>query len=59
VIYFKLVHDWGASRTGTYAFVSPIVAVLIAIPLLGEHVSEMDTIGICLTLAAAGLALRL
>jgi drug/metabolite transporter (DMT)-like permease len=46
VIYFKLVHDWGASRAGTYAFVSPIVAVLIAIPVLGEHVSAMDMIGI-------------
>lgn len=38
VIYFKLVHDWGASRTST-TFVSPIVAVLVAIPRLGEHVS--------------------
>ena len=27
VIYFLLVRDWGASRTGTYAFVSPVIAV--------------------------------
>lgn len=59
LIYFKLVHDWGASRTGTYAFISPIIAVLIAMPLLGERVSAMDSIGICLTLSAALLALRL
>ena len=47
------------AAAGNYALVSPVVAVLIAIPLLGEHVSAMDTIGICLTLSAALLALRL
>ncbi len=58
VIYFLLVRDWGASRTGTYAFVSPVVAVLLAIPLLGEQVAMTDVIGIVLMLSAAGLVLR-
>src|ERR1700722_2920816 len=28
-IYFQLVRDWGASRAGTYAFVSPVIAVVL------------------------------
>ncbi|HUN40819.1 MAG TPA: EamA family transporter [Acetobacteraceae bacterium] len=56
-IYFQLVHDWGASRTGTYAFVSPIVAVVLGALLFGEHVTGADLAGMSLMLAAAALAL--
>ena len=58
IIYFLLVRDWGASRTGTYAFVSPVVAVVIAVPLLGEQVTVTDVMGIGLMLLAASLVLR-
>jgi drug/metabolite transporter (DMT)-like permease len=58
LIYFLLVRDWGASRTGTYAFVSPVVAVLLGIWLFGEHVVLTDVLGIALMLSAAGLVLR-
>jgi drug/metabolite transporter (DMT)-like permease len=58
VIYFLLVRDWGASRTGTYAFVSPVVAVVIGMWLLGERVTPSDVVGIVLMLSAAGLVLR-
>ena len=58
VIYFLLVRDWGASRTGTYAFVSPVVAVVIAVPLLGEQVAFTDVVGMVLMLSAAGLVLK-
>jgi len=58
VIYFLLVRDWGASRTGTYAFVSPVVAVVIGIWLLGERVTFWDVVGIALMLSAAGMVLR-
>ena len=58
IIFFLLVRDWGASRTGTYAFVSPIVAVVIAVPLLGEQVTVTDVMGIGLMLLAAGIVLR-
>jgi drug/metabolite transporter (DMT)-like permease len=58
VIYFFLVRDWGASRTGTYAFISPVIAVLLGIAVLGEQVHLTDAIGMALMLCAAGLALR-
>jgi drug/metabolite transporter (DMT)-like permease len=58
LIYFLLVRDWGASRTGTYAFVSPVVAVVIGMWLFGERVTFSDVVGIILMLSAAGLVLR-
>ena len=57
-IYFQLVRDWGASRTGTYAFVSPVIAVVLGMTLFGEHADWSDLVGMVLMLAAAGLALR-
>lgn len=57
-IYFQLVRDWGASRAGTYAFVSPVIAVVLGIMLFGEHADWSDLVGMVLMLVAAGLALR-
>ncbi len=59
VIYFLLVRDWGASRAGTYAFISPIIAVAIGFAFFGERVEASDIIGMILMLAAAGMVLRL
>lgn len=58
LIYFLLVRDWGASRTGTYAFVSPVVGVVLAVLLFGEHIDIFDVLGMTLMLGAAGLVLR-
>lgn len=58
VIYFFLVRDWGASRTGTYAFVSPVIAVLLGMAVFGEHVGLTDAAGMALMLSAAGIVLR-
>ncbi|HYZ60810.1 MAG TPA: EamA family transporter [Acetobacteraceae bacterium] len=58
MIYFRLVRDWGASRTGTYAFVSPVVAVVLGVAVYGERLQLEDAIGMALMLGAAGLALR-
>lgn len=57
-IYFLLVRDWGASRTGTYAFVSPVIAVVLGCLLLGERVNWGDAVGMTMMLLAAALALR-
>jgi drug/metabolite transporter (DMT)-like permease len=57
VIYFLLVRDWGASRTGTYAFVSPVVAVVLGTALFGEKLDAGDVAGMVLMLAAAGVVL--
>lgn len=58
LIYFFLVRDWGASRVGTYAFVSPVIAVVLGALLFGEHVELADVAGMALMLTAAGLVLR-
>jgi uncharacterized membrane protein len=42
IIYFRLMRDWGAGRVGTYAFISPIVAVLLGILVAGERVANQD-----------------
>jgi drug/metabolite transporter (DMT)-like permease len=58
IIYFLLVRDWGASRAGTYAFVSPVIAVLLGMALLGERIDAMQAGGMALMLGGAGLVLR-
>ena len=58
IIYFRLMRDWGAGRVGTYAFISPIVAILLGITLANERVTPIDAAGMTLMLAAAGLALH-
>ena len=58
VVYFVLVRDWGASKTGSYAFVCPVVAVVLGVTVLGETVDVFDAVGMLLMLAAAGLVLR-
>jgi drug/metabolite transporter (DMT)-like permease len=58
IIFFMLVRDWGASRTGSYAFVTPAIAVFLGMAVLGEHVDAMQALGMALMLAGALLALR-
>ncbi len=58
IIYFYLVGEWGAGRTGTYAFVSPVIAVLLGIVLLGEQIEPLELAGMALMLGAVFLVLR-
>ena len=58
VMYFLLVRDWGAGRTGSYAFISPVVGVVAAVLLFGERIDLGEVLGMGVMLAAAGLALR-
>jgi drug/metabolite transporter (DMT)-like permease len=57
-MYFLLVRDWGASRPGTYAFISPVIAVGIGCTFFGEKLDWGDASGMAMMLGAAGLALR-
>jgi drug/metabolite transporter (DMT)-like permease len=57
-IFLILVRDWGAGRAGSYAFVSPIVAVLIGLLVSGEALHLSDAAGMALMLGAAWVALR-
>ncbi len=57
IIYFRLMRDWGAGRVGTYAFISPVIAVLLGVAVADERVGLVDAFGMALMLGAAGLAL--
>jgi drug/metabolite transporter (DMT)-like permease len=57
-MYFLLVRDWGASRPGTYAFISPVVAVAVGCFFFEERLDWGEAVGMILMLGAAALALR-
>jgi drug/metabolite transporter (DMT)-like permease len=57
-MYFLLVRDWGASRPGTYAFISPVIAVAVGCCFFEEKLDWGEAVGMVLMLAAAALALR-
>ena len=57
-MYFLLVRDWGASRPGTYAFISPVIAVGIGCTFFDERLDWGDASGMTMMLGAAALALR-
>jgi drug/metabolite transporter (DMT)-like permease len=57
-MYFLLVRDWGPSKPGTYAFISPVIAVVIGCEWFQEKLDWGDALGMTLMLAAAFLALR-
>lgn len=57
-MYFLLVRDWGASRPGTYAFISPVIAVILGTTLFEEKLDWGKAAGMGLMLMGAGLALR-
>jgi drug/metabolite transporter (DMT)-like permease len=56
--YLTLVRDWGASRAGTYAFISPAIAVVLGAILLDERVRALDVVAMVIMGVAAWLALR-
>lgn len=56
-IFLMLLRDWGAFRAGLYAFVSPVVAVLVGFAFAGESVDLAEALGMAVTLAATALAL--
>ncbi len=57
-IYLSLLSRWGASKAGSYAFVSPVIAVWAGTVVYGEHVTGSDAIGMAVMLAAAAVAVR-
>ena len=56
-VYMRLLRDIGASRAGAYAFVSPVVAVLLGVLVLRESVGIIDVVGMVILLGAAWLAM--
>lgn len=57
-VFLRLLRDWGPYRAGTYAFVSPIIAVGVGMALAGERYTLLEFLGAGLMLAAVGMSLR-
>lgn len=57
-IFLVLVRDWGATKAGSFAFVSPIIAVLLGLFISGEALHPIDAVGMVLMLGGAWVALR-
>jgi drug/metabolite transporter (DMT)-like permease len=58
VFYLRLLRDWGPVRAGTYAFISPTIAVLLGILVFDERLTVSDVVGMAIMLSAAWLAHR-
>ncbi len=56
--YLRLIAVWGPAQAGSYAYVSPVIAVLLGVVVLGEQVGLRDGLGMALLLAAAFCSLR-
>lgn len=56
-IYLRLVRDWGLFGASLYAFVSPIVAVLVGLAFLGERIGIVEAAGMAVMLLATAVAL--
>lgn len=55
-IFLRLVRDWGAPRAGLYAFVSPVVALILGSIALGEPLGWREVAGGAIMLLAAAIA---
>jgi drug/metabolite transporter (DMT)-like permease len=55
-LYLRLMVVWGTVRAGLYAFVSPIVALVIGHLLFAEPIGPVEVAGAGLLLAASALA---
>lgn len=56
-IYLRLIRDWGPTRAGMYAFVTPIIATLLGAVVLDERLGPLEIGGAVVLLAAAGMVL--
>lgn len=56
-LYLRLLRDWGPTRAGMYAFVSPIIAVLLGVVVMHEPFGVYELAGSSFMLGAAGLAM--
>lgn len=55
-LYLRLMIAWGTVRAGLYAFVSPIVALVVGHLAFDEPIGQVEIGGACLLLAAAAIA---
>lgn len=56
-LYMQLLRDIGPAKAGSFAFVSPAIAVVTGVIAKGEVASALDVVGMAVMLLAAGLSL--
>jgi drug/metabolite transporter (DMT)-like permease len=56
-IYLRLIRDWGPSRAGMYAFVTPIIATALGVVVLHERLGLVEIAGAVLLLSGAALVI--
>lgn len=56
-LYMQLLRDIGPAKAGSFAFVSPAIAVLVGMGAAGESASLQDVAGMAMMLLAAGACL--
>lgn len=56
-VYMRLLRDIGPTRSGAYAFVSPVIAVALGIAVFGETAGPIDIAAMIVMLVAAWLAM--
>jgi drug/metabolite transporter (DMT)-like permease len=56
-LYMQLLRDLGPAKAGSFAFVSPIIAVLVGVIVAGETVQALSVAGMAVMLLAAGTSL--
>lgn len=56
-LYLRLLRDWGPARSGMYAFVTPIIATLLGVAVLGERMGALELAGAVCMLAGAALVI--
>ncbi len=57
-IFLRLLKTWGSARAGLYAFVSPIIALVLGALVFDEPLGLKQAMGAGLLLSAAALAIR-
>ena len=57
-LYTRLMRDWGPSRAGLYAFVSPVIAVILGVVVLDETFGAFEMVGGIMMFAAAVLVIN-
>ena len=58
VIFFQLIAEAGPSRASIITYVNPVVAVVVGVLALHEHVGVMSLLGLLLVLGGSWLAAR-
>ena len=58
-IFLRLLRDWGPTAAGSYAFVSPVIAVIVGALVFGETYTATEGVGAAIMLAATMLMLRI